>query len=272
MVMAISSLWWVAPSVPLYGMAGKASDDKASDDTWVAGLDGCPGGWLVAFARRTGSEVRLRIVPRFAEVVAAAESAAVIAIDIPIGLPERAGRGGRAPERLVRPCLGERLSSVFYVPSRAALAASDYREACGIALATSDPPRKISKQLFMITPKIREVDALLRADPEAADRVFEVHPEFAFWRLNAQRPLEEPKKLRGRCHGPGLAMRRRLLVHAGFPAAVVHAKPPKGAGEDDLLDALACAAIAQRIAAGHARPFPDPPERDAYGLRIAIWA
>ena len=244
---------------------------KASDNAWVAGVDGCPGGWLVAFARLAGREVRLRMVPRFAEVLAAAESAAVIAIDIPIGLPERAGRGGRAPERLVRPCLGERQSSVFSVPSRAALAASDYREACEIALATSDPPRKISKQLFMITPKIREVDALLRADP-AAGRVFEVHPELAFWRLNADRALDEPKKLKGRCHDAGLAVRRHLLVEAGFSAAVVHAKPPKGAGEDDLLDALACAAIAQRIAAGRAQPFPDPPERDAYGLRIAIYA
>jgi predicted RNase H-like nuclease len=272
MVMSISSLWWVAPSVPLYGMAGKASDDKASDNAWVAGVDGCPGGWLVAFARRTGCEVRLRIVPQFAEVVAAAESAAVIAIDIPIGLPERAGRGGRAPERLVRPCLGERQSSVFSVPSRAALAASDYREACAIALATSDPPRKISKQLFMIAPKIREVDQSLRADPEAADRVFEVHPELAFWRLNADRALDEPKKIKGRCYEPGLALRRRLLIEAGFPAHVVHARPPPGAGADDLLDALACAAIAQRIAVGRAQPFPDPPERDEYGLRIAIYA
>ena len=40
----------------------------------------------------------------------------------------------------------------------------------------------------------------------------------------------------------------------------------------DLIDALACAAIAQRIRNGHARPFPDPPERDAFGLSMAIWA
>ena len=35
--------------------------------------------------------------------------------------------------------------------------------------------------------------------------------------------------------------------------------PPKGAAADDLLDALACAAIARRIHAGdRAQPFPDP--------------
>jgi predicted RNase H-like nuclease len=53
---------------------------------------------------------------------------------------------------------------------------------------------------------------------------------------------------------------------------VVEAKPPKGAGPDDLIDALACAAVARRLHAGTARPFPDPPPRDAYGLPMAIWA
>jgi predicted RNase H-like nuclease len=67
-------------------------------------------------------------------------------------------------------------------------------------------------------------------------------------------------------------LRRRLLIRAGLPAAVVNGTPPKGAGPDDLLDALACAAIARRIHLGQARPFPDPPEHDAFGLRMAIWA
>src|SRR5262245_7217339 len=132
-----------ASIVPLYDMRG-----KAPDSAWVAGVDGCTAGWLVTFAHPTGGEVRVRIVRRFDEVLTADEGAAVIAVDIPIGLPQRAGPGGRTPERLVRPLLGERQSSVFSVPSRAALAATDYRDACAIALATSEPPRKVSKQLF----------------------------------------------------------------------------------------------------------------------------
>jgi predicted RNase H-like nuclease len=78
--------------------------------------------------------------------------------------------------------------------------------------------------------------------------------------------------VKSRCHEPGLALRRDLLIAAGLPAAVVEAKPPKGAGPDDLLDALACAAVARRLSAGSARPFPDPPPLDAYGLPMAIWA
>jgi predicted RNase H-like nuclease len=241
-------------------------------DTWLAGVDGCPAGWVVALVRSDLSEACVRIVPRFADVPAAPEAPAVIAIDIPIGLPERVGHGGRAAENAVRPLLGARQSSVFSVPSRSAIAAEGYREACRIALATSEPPRKVSKQLFMLAPKIREVDATLRADTTLAQRVFEVHPEVAFWRLNGEQALSEPKKVKSRPYEPGLALRRKLLIGAGLPAAAVAASPPKGAGPDDLIDALACAAIAQRIHAGEARPFPEPPERDGFGLTMAIWA
>jgi predicted RNase H-like nuclease len=245
---------------------------KILDDRWLAGVDGCRTGWVVAFARDADSDIRIRIVPRFADVLAAPEAPSIVAVDIPIGLPERAGPGGRAAENAVRPLLGARQSSVFSVPSRAALAAADYGEACRIAFASSQPPRKVSKQLFMLAPKIREVDACLRDDAQAAARVFEVHPEVAFWRLNGGRPLGEPKKVKGRCYDPGLALRRELLVAAGFAADLVNGAPPKGAGPDDLLDALACVAIARRIHAGLARPFPDPPARDACGLPMAIWA
>ncbi|MEA3026689.1 MAG: hypothetical protein QOF91_1974, partial [Alphaproteobacteria bacterium] len=157
---------------------------EADQNTWLAGVDGCAGGWIVAFVRPQSAEARLRIVPRFADVLSATERPAVVAVDMPIGLPERVGAGGRAAENGVRPLLGARQSSVFSVPSRAAIYAANYGEACRIAQTTSEPPRKVSKQLFNIAPKIREVDEALRAASDAAERVFEVHPELAFWRLN----------------------------------------------------------------------------------------
>ena len=217
-------------------------------DLWLAGVDGCPAGWIVAFVRPQGSEARLRIVPRFADVLAAPEAPAIIAVDMPIGLPERTGLGGRAAENAVRPLLGARQSSVFSVPARAAIYAHDYADACARALQTSDPPRKVSKQLFNIAPRIREIDTLLREHSAAAARVFEVHPEVAFWRLNGGQPLSEPKKVKSRPYEPGLALRRRLLIAAGLPARCRERTPPKGAGPDDLLDALACAAVARTAA------------------------
>jgi predicted RNase H-like nuclease len=172
----------------------------------------------------------------------------------------------------VRPLLGGRQSSVFSVPSRAAVYAAEYREACAVAVTTSDPPKKVSKQCFHLFPKIREVDGLLREQPALTPRVFEVHPEVAFWRLNGERSLTEPKKVKGRPWPAGLAERRGILIRAGLPNVIVEARPPAGAASDDLLDALANLMVAERILRGEARPFPDPPGRDSFGLPVAIWA
>src|SRR5262245_22087253 len=101
---------------------------KLARKIWLAGVDGCRSGWIAAFVRPDLRDVRVRIVARFADVPAAPEAPAIIAVDIPIGLPERAGQGGRAAENAVRPLLGARQSSVFSVPSRAAVGAQDYRD------------------------------------------------------------------------------------------------------------------------------------------------
>lgn len=243
---------------------------RLKDDIWLAGLDGCRAGWIAVFIRPVGDEVRVTVVPHFSNI--ASMQPAIIAVDMPIGLPERGSYGGREAENAVRPLLGARQSSVFSVPSRAAVYATDYGDARRIALSTSEPPRSVAKQLFNIAPKIREVDAALRADPALAARTFEIHPEVAFWRFNDEKPLTEPKKIKSRPYEPGLALRRTLLIAAGLPRAIIDSTPPKGADADDLLDALACAAVARRIHAGIAQPFPDPAPRDAYGLPMAIWA
>ncbi|QCK88635.1 DUF429 domain-containing protein [Phreatobacter aquaticus] len=237
--------------------------------TLVRGVDGCKNGWIAVTVSATGAlRPEVAVSPSFA---AFTEGPAIIAVDMPIGLPEHAGPGGRGPETLARARLGERQSSVFSVPSRAAVACEDYQEACRIALLTSDPPRKVSKQAFFLFPKIREIDALLRGSPELRSRVFEVHPELAFWRLNAEQPVAVAKKVKSSPHGPGLVVRREILVRHGYPEAFLE-HPPRGAGADDLLDAAVNALIARRLLEGQAQPFPDPPGRDAHGLPIAIWA
>jgi threonine dehydratase len=139
-----------------------------------------------------------------------------------------------------------------------------------LALAASDPPRKVSKQGFHLFPKIREIDALLRAEAEWRERVFEVHPELAF-RMMKGVPLAHPKKVKGVINPPGMAERRGLLRDAGIAAEALSARPPRGAAADDLLDALAALVVARHIAAGRGKPFPDPPGRDSHGLPIAIW-
>jgi predicted RNase H-like nuclease len=233
------------------------------------GVDGCRGGWI-AVTLRTGEMPEVSVHSDFGRLLDAAGKRALVSVDMPIGLPDFIGGGGRGPERIVRRFLGERQSSVFSIPSRAAVGAPSYADACRIALSTSDPPRKVSKQAFFLFPKILEIDALMT--PELQSRVREVHPEVAFWRLNGERPMSLPKKIGGRVNPAGIEQRRSLLVGAGFPDAFLTMKPPRGAAIDDLIDACICAVTSQRVASGSAQSFPENPQCDSRGLHMAIWA
>jgi predicted RNase H-like nuclease len=248
----------------------------------VVGVDGCKAGWI-AVIRQAGGAPEAIILERFEHLVESLDRDAVIAVDMPVGLPERVGHGGRGPERLVREKLGARQSSVFSIPSRAAVFAeiepftsvedwyAAHRRASVVARATSEPPRAISIQAFGIFAKIRELDETLRARPGLRDRVIESHPEAAFWRLNGEREMREPKKIKGTVNPAGMEERKALLAARGVDRGFLDAAAPRGAGADDFLDAVAMMLIAERHALGHAVPFPDPPGRDAHGLPIAIW-
>ena len=141
--------------------------------------------------------------------------------------------------------------------------ADDYRNACEINAHVLG--KKVSKQAFMLFPKMREVDAAIT--PQTQSRVFEVHPEVAFCAMNNDRPLRHAKKT-----ADGAELRRALLVASGFPLARLqhpHWKKSQAA-DDDILDACACAWSARRIATGDHLTFPAIPEFDARGLRMQI--
>ena len=203
---------------------------------------------------------------------------------MPIGLPDFSRHGGRGPEALVRPLLGQRQSSVFSIPSRAAVYAETaafttveawyaaHRRASEVAMRTSDPPRGVSIQAFGIFPKIREIDALMRERPSLRERVFESHPEVAFMRLNGGQPMRLPKKIKGMVNPAGMEERKALLARHGYERRFLDRSPPAGAKADDFLDAACMMLVAGRIRRGEAVSFPDPPRRDAYGIPVAIWA
>lgn len=249
---------------------------------WLAGVDGCPGGWIVVFGRASGDVMPPRVVPHFSDIITAPERPAIIAVDVPIGLPKQSPEKGRLAESAARALLGDRKSSVFRIPSRSAVYASVALEpaddrtrffhACDIARQTADDGKGFSKQSFYILNKVVEVDTLLRNDPSLVARVLETHPELAFVRMNGGVALNEPKKMKSRIYAPGLDLRGRLLSAAGVPRALLDARPPKGAAEDDMIDAFACFVTARRIHAKHARCYPENPPRDEHDLPMAIWA
>jgi predicted RNase H-like nuclease len=244
--------------------------NSSGEARWVAGVDGCRSGWIAVFLDAAGRTApRVRLFPAFAEILAAPEQPERIAVDMPIGLPDRIVGSGRAAEMAVRPLLGKRQSSVFSVPARCAVMCEDYREACRAALLSSDPPRAVARQSFALFRKIREIDALMSV--ELVERVIETHPEVAFHEANARSAMSLPKKVKGRASEPGLEERCLLLERLGFPAEFLRQRQPPGAGADDLLDACIAATVAERHLRGAARSYPDPPPRDSRGLPIAIW-
>jgi predicted RNase H-like nuclease len=242
--------------------------------TFVAGADGCPPGWVVVLKDVVGKRPpEVMVCADMAAVLLRPELPGIIGVDMPMGIPDAVGPGGRGPEVELRSRLGDRQSSVFAIPARAAVYAEDYAEACQRSLETSDPPRKISKQAFYLFPKIRQLDEMIRIDPGLAMILRETHPEGAFMVMNGGEPLDEPKKVKSVVNEPGIAYRKRLLRDvAGFDEAFLDRKPPKGVGVDDFIDACACAWVAQKIARGQAVSFPAAPAKDAFGIPMAIWA
>ena len=237
-------------------------------DKLVAGADGCRGGWvMVTWSGNPSTTPEARLIADFG--TALTSSAHIIAVDMPIGLPPLSGR---TCERETRSRLGERQSSVFAVPSRAAVMQEDYFASCRVNLENSDPPRKVSKLCFMLFPKIREIDAVIT--PDLQSRVWEVHPELAFWAMNGGQPAPLPKKIKSRSNPDGMALRRELLARSGFPVdRLQHPSWPKSmVAEDDILDACACAWSAGRIARGEHVSLPAEPEFDELGLRMQISA
>lgn len=243
---------------------------NTDSERWVAGVDGCRGGWLVVMRPLDDpSRARVELKKQFAEVLAMEPRAEIIAVDMPIGLPPS---GGRRADFEARANLGKRKSAVFAMPSREAVYQNCYRLACEAAARTSNPSRMISKQAFNIFPKIIEIDALM--SPEMQERVREVHPEVGFWALNGDKPLELPKKMKARPDQPGLVYRRKLLLDEGYLASLIEGRggfKAVDAGRDDLLDAAVCSWSAARIARGEGRRFPSEPDIDAKGLRMEIW-
>lgn len=227
----------------------------AADSTIVLGVDGCPGGWIAARVRSSGSQQTLigfHVVDRLEELVADPQ-VGVIAVDIPIGLP--GAEGTRACDVEVRKVLRPCGSRVFPAPVRAALPhVDDYNAAC--AASRDECGKALSKQAWNILGKIAEADELAD-DP----RLVECHPEVAFALMGDGVIAESKKSAAGRSE--------RLERLTAWLPALDMAELPRG---DDALDALACAWSAVRYAEGRAQQWPAEATPDGRGRPMRIIA
>ncbi len=229
----------------------------------LAGVDGCPDGWIAVYD--DGSTISGTVRHSFNALIDFLPDDTLIAIDIPIGLPEK---GPRECDRAARRFLGSlRNASVFSAPIRPVLHAKNYKEA--LALHRQADGRGMSKQAYHIMPKIREVDNALRKNPLLKKQVFEVHPEIGFALWNEGRPMLHNKKTKA-----GKAARQFFIDRLWPTARKEITAQLKGFryGEDDLHDAFACLWSARRIAAGNALCLPEKIPCDNHGLPMAIRA
>jgi len=226
---------------------------------WVAGVDGCRGGWFVVFVNFNGKKVQKThwaVCSSFQEVLQIKPSPRAIAVDIPIGLLEQPVPGGRDCDRLTRQFLGRpRASSVFSPPIRKILSAKKFSQVRGFGMTI---------QAFHITPIIREVDQWMT--PVLQEKIFEAHPEAVFKGLEGGLMKHNKKTIRGQ--------RERIRVLSPFfPNLKKGFKQTKilNFSFDDMIDAHALAVTAYRIVAGQAKRFPQKPSIDSRGLRMEIW-
>lgn len=232
--------------------------------TKSVGIDGCKSGWFLF--QKEGEEITFGMEESISSLCDSLPDNSKVCIDIPIGLIDQ-GSAGRVCDVEARKLLGHaKASSVFPAPCRPVLQARNYEEAK--ALSVRAIGKKLSKQAYAITPKIREVDEFLRnSDRKVSIR--EVHPEVCFWALNGRSALATKKK-----KSDGFEQRLALLERV-FPNArdlvneALDAYPRKSVARDDVLDALVALVVA--CAPDEAlQTVPASPFVDSEGLPMEI--
>lgn len=220
------------------------------------GLDGFRNGWVRVSVSRNVCEIA------FVDNVAAALRLPFdrVAIDMPIGLPDK---GERICDRLAREKLRPNSARVFAGARRGLWEFVTAAEANRALHARGESG--VSLQLWNLGPKIRELDAAMTSRLQSDVR--EAHPELVFLRLNdgAQLPSKHTAQ--------GIALRRCLLRKegvAGIDRWLNATRIGAGAKKDDVLDACAMAIAARDFDKGFSLPAENPP-RDRRGLKMQIW-
>jgi predicted RNase H-like nuclease len=227
------------------------------------GVDACKKGWFAVALDRQGIQ-DIGIFKNIGALWRIFQNAAVILIDMPIGLPYEKKRRCDTETRKI---LNRRASCVFPVPCREALHARTYRQACQINQHVLGV--KLTIQTWNISAKILEVDRFLRNTKQARRRFRESHPELCFWALAGGSTMAYSKKT-----AKGFGERYSVLVKNypqtnGIVQQALDQFQRKDLARDDILDALVLA-ISAKIGSNSCRTIPLNPSLDKKGLPMEI--
>lgn len=228
------------------------------------GIDGCKHGWFYVGLNDDDS-FSVGVIHHIDAIAGWLDAAELVLIDIPIGLPS-AGVPNRVCDIAAREMISPRGSTIFPAPARSAIACDSYEE--GSAENYQCLGRRLSKQSWFITGKIKEVDDFIRAK-KAVGKIREMHPEVAFCGLNAGMPVLTKKK-----SSEGFNERLQILERY-YPMAkkvvdAARADTPlkRHLQDDDILDALVGAVTARQHP--NIQTLPEHPLVDDHGLPMEI--
>lgn len=220
-----------------------------------AGIDGCRGGWIVAFTDQYSIVVNW--IGSLHELKELGIRSCLI--DMPIGLSAE-----RHIDQDLRQVLKPvRHHSVFSTPVRAAVYSDDYVLAKSINKEATG--KSISIQSWNICPKIKEVDQFIQ-DTSNDFTAIESHPEYCFYRLNQNKHLQHKKST------PAGVDERIKLLHtykAEYTKAfelALKSFTRKAVKADDILDAL-CLHLTGQHELGYIK---NEPIKDEKGITMQI--
>jgi len=241
------------------------SDQKTLKDHNMKyiGIDGCRPGWFFV-GLDENDKYSFGVISEISEIKNEINKAEQVLIDIPIGLRE-IDKKERLCDLEARALLDNRRSSVFPPPSRLALNQNDYHKASTVNFECTG--RRLSKQSFAISEKIKEVDDFL-FNNNLRNKIREMHPEVCFWALKGKKAMAYNKK-----KPEGIRERTLLLkqFYNNTERLIDEAKAKflrKDLAVDDVVDAIVGAVTAKNK--NNLMTLPVNPEIDNRGYRMEM--
>ncbi|MCX7749211.1 MAG: DUF429 domain-containing protein [Clostridia bacterium] len=232
--------------------------------TVSVGVDGCKGEWIAVSLSDEIFEVgKYKTINEICEKYYTADA---MLIDVPIGLPESRNEAIKRPDNELRSKLSKKSSSVFNTPFRQIVNAPDTKSAWELNNELDARQNPISMALCN---GIKHVDDFLQNNYEWKNRLLESHPEYCFYLLNGEIPLDDSK-----LNENGIEARIKILK-AYFPnvreVIDTYLKQNKFRKKiDDVVDALCLAVVGQLGLEQGFKTIPDIPFKDRTGLNMQI--
>lgn len=228
-----------------------------------SGIDGCKAGWFY-IELGNSNHFQFNIVKTISELHDKISASELSLIDIPIGLIE-GKQTYRSCDQAARKLLSKRKSSIFPAPCRQAIYSDNYEEASQTNFEVTG--KKLSKQSWFISNKIKEVDSYLK-DNNNAINLREAHPELCFMGLNNGKEMQFNKKTEKGINERLSLLQKHLPISEKIYYSALNQFLRKDLARDDILDAMVLAYAASKSKS--LVSLPKKSEFDNLGLRMEI--